>query len=135
MAGPLLTYGVTLLLFLVIDGTWLGAIAGGLYRGQLGTLLAERFNLAAAGVFYLLYPVGLSVFAVSPGLAETGGFPLRALLLGALLGLTAYGTYDLTNLAVVRGWPLSITLIDLAWGTALSAVVAALAVVILRALS
>ena len=132
--APLMAYVVTLVLFLVIDGIWLGVVAGGLYRSQMGALVAERFNFGAAAAFYLLYPVGLTVFAVWPALsASEGGLPVRTLLLGGLLGLVAYGTYDLTNLAILRDWPVSITLIDLAWGTVLSAVVAALAVVILRA--
>ena len=125
-------YLVTLVLFLVIDGIWLGVVAGGLYRSQMGHLMAERFTIPAAVAFYALYPVGLVVFAVWPGLGETGGAPLRALLLGGLLGVVAYGTYDLTNLTILKGWPVSLTLIDLAWGTALSATVSALAVVILR---
>ena len=131
---PIAAYLVTLVLFLVLDGIWLGVVAGGLYRSQMGALLAERFNLPAAAAFYALYPVGLVVFAVWPGLAAAGGaaVPVRALLLGGLLGLVAYGTYDLTNLAILKGWPVSLTLIDLAWGTALSGAVAALAVVILR---
>ena len=132
--APLMAYVVTLALFLVIDGIWLGVVAGGLYRSQMGALVAERFNFGAAAAFYLLYPVGLTVFTVWPGLSGgEGGLPVRTLLLGGLLGLVAYGTYDLTNLAILRDWPVSITLIDLAWGTVLSAVVAALAVVILRA--
>jgi uncharacterized membrane protein len=107
--------------FLAIDMVWLGIVARGFYRRQLGFLLADEVNWWAAGSFYLLFVGGVLVFAVAPGL-QASSLP-RTLLLGGLLGLVTYGTYDLTNLATVRSWPLVVTVVDLAWGTVLAAAV------------
>ncbi len=116
---------VTVLVFLVIDGVWLGLVARTFYRRHLGFLMAEKPNWAAAGVFYLLYAIGLTVFAVIPGTDAASA--LEGLWRGALFGLVAYATYDLTNHATVRDWPAIVTGVDLAWGTTLSASVAAIA--------
>jgi uncharacterized membrane protein len=117
MTRHLLTYLATLLAVGVLDALWLGVIARGWYAQGLGHLMAERPFWPAAAGFYLLYPVGLLVFAVLP----SGGDGARALLLGAAAGLFAYGTYDLTNLAVMRAWPWKLALLDIAWGTFVSA--------------
>jgi len=114
-------YAVALVGFLAIDMIWLGVVARGFYRRHLGYLLADHVNWWAAVSFYLLFVAGVLVFAVGPGL-RAGSLP-KAVLLGGFLGLLTYGTYDLTNLATVRGWPLVVTLVDLAWGTALAATV------------
>jgi uncharacterized membrane protein len=114
-------YVATLLVFLAIDMVWLGLVARTFYRTHLGFLMAPNPNWLAAGAFYLLFVVGLLVFAVVPGLE---GDSLRnTLLRAALFGLIAYATYDLTNLATVKGWPLLVTVVDMLWGTALSAAV------------
>jgi uncharacterized membrane protein len=99
--------------FLVLDLLWLGYVASGFYRSELGPLLAESVNISAALVFYALFPVGLMIFAVGPAL-ESGGVP-RAFLLGALFGFFAYATYDLTNLATLKGFSLRMALVDMAW--------------------
>lgn len=117
-------YALTLVAFLVIDGVWLGVVARSLYSKYLGYLLAPKTVWAAAVLFYLLYVVGVLVFAVVPGL-QAGSLG-KAALLGALFGLIAYATYDLTNLATVKGWPVLVTVIDLAWGTVLTAAVSAI---------
>jgi len=114
----LISYAGTLLFFLAADALWLGLLMTDTYRGWLGPLMREQPLLLPAAVFYLMYPVGLVVFAVRPALAGTGW--KRAVLLGALFGLMAYGTYDLTNLATLDGWPLALTLVDMAWGALLS---------------
>jgi len=111
-------YVITLFVFLILDAIWLGLIARRLYRAQIGFLMAKQPKWAAAGVFYLLFVAGLVVFCVSPGIRE--GSLGRAAWRAALFGLVTYATYDLTNLATVEGWPLLVTAIDLAWGTALS---------------
>jgi uncharacterized membrane protein len=121
-------YIVTLVVFVVIDLIWLGYIAKGFYRAQLGSLMAEPMNLPAAVVFYLIYAGGLVFFAVQPGLIQ-GGWQ-RGLMLGAILGFVAYATYDLSNLATLRGWPLPLTVVDIVWGSALSAMTAAIAIII-----
>lgn len=123
-------YLLTFAAFLAIDGVWLGLVAKNLYRKYLGFLMTPNTVWLAALLFYLLYVVGVLVFAVVPGL-QAGSLG-RTVLLGALLGLIAYATYDLTNLATVKGWPVLITAIDLAWGTVLTAAVAAIGFLIGR---
>lgn len=107
--------------FLAIDVVWLAVVARKFYRERLGFLLADAPNWWAAATFYLLFVAGLLVFAILPGLQA--GSAWRALLLGAFFGLIAYATYDLTNQATVKNWPLAVTLVDLAWGAVLSACV------------
>lgn len=107
---------------LVLDIAWLTLAVPRIYQPALGALLADKPNLAVAGVFYLLYLVGVVVFAVLP--AHSGGSWLQALGLGALLGLVAYGTYDFTNLSTLRGWPVGLSLIDVAWGIVLTGITA-----------
>jgi uncharacterized membrane protein len=121
-----LIYVLTLVLFLAIDMVWLRGVARSTYVAEMGSLIRADVNLTAAIVFYFLYAAGLMYFAVLPAMeAKSIG---QALLLGAGLGLVAYGTYDLTNLAVVNGFGTKIAMIDLAWGTVLSAISAALVV-------
>ena len=120
----LMSYVATLFIIVVLDLVWLGQVAKPLYSAEIGPLLRKDPNLVAAGAFYLLYAGGLALFAVSPGLKA--GSALQSLLLGAALGLVAYGTYDLTNLSVINGYTLRIALIDIAWGVASSAVTAGL---------
>ena len=110
-------YFATLIAFFAIDMVWLGLVARTFYRKYLGFLLAPTTNWIAAVLFYLLFVLGILVFVVLPGLQENS---LKATLLrAALFGLVTYATYDLTNLATVKNWPLLITGIDMAWGTIL----------------
>jgi uncharacterized membrane protein len=111
-------YLITLIVFLVLDAIWLGLIARRLYQAQIGFIMARQPKWAAAGLFYLLFVAGLVVFCVSPGVRE--GSWGQAAWRAALFGLVTYATYDLTNLATLEGWPLTVTIVDLAWGTALS---------------
>ena len=115
----------TVVAFLILDGIWLLVIARSFYRRHLGFLMAEQPNWTAAGIFYLLYAIGLTIFVVIP--AVDAGSVLEGLWRGALFGLVAYATYDLTNQATLRSWPAIITVVDLTWGTVLSASVAAIA--------
>ena len=112
-------YGVSFIIFFAIDLLWLGIIAKNLYQNQIGHLLKTDVNWIAAIVFYLLFIGGLVIFVLMPAVAE--GNVWKALYMGALFGLLTYATYDLTNLATLKDWPLSITFIDLAWGTFLGA--------------
>lgn len=105
----------TAISFLSLDAIWLSLAASRLYRPKLGTLLLDRFELAPAALFYLIYIAGILVFAVAPALG-TGRWASAAMR-GALLGLVAYATYDLTNQATLRGWSIAITIADLCWGT------------------
>jgi len=114
-------YLITLAVFFVIDMVWLGVVAKGFYRKHLGTMLSPKVNWAAALLFYLVFIVGLVVFVIRPALAQ--GEPLMALLLGALFGLISYATYDLSNLATLKDWPIVVTIVDLAWGATLGGLV------------
>ena len=114
-------YFATLIAFLAIDIVWLGLIARTVYQKYLGFLLTPTINWTAAVLFYLLFILGILVFVVVPGLEKNS---LKVTLLrAALFGLITYATYDLTNLATVKNWPVLITVIDMAWGTVLSVVV------------
>ena len=107
-------YALTLVVFLALDFLWLGIVARGFYASQLGGLMRENINYLAAGGFYLAYVAGIVFFAVAPAIA--GGSWGRAALSGALLGLLAYGTYDMTNLATLRDWPVAMSIVDMIWG-------------------
>ncbi|PIS08972.1 DUF2177 domain-containing protein [Candidatus Beckwithbacteria bacterium CG10_big_fil_rev_8_21_14_0_10_34_10] len=115
------TYLITLPVFLAIDFVWLTLIARKFYVQNLGYLMKTNVNFVAAGLFYLLFVVGLVVFSVLPALEKNSW--IQALLLGALLGLISYATYDLTNLATIKDWPLLVTIVDMVWGTVLGALV------------
>lgn len=128
MFGQVILYAISLALFLVLDLGWLGFVARDLYRTALGPLMAMRFNMGAAILFYLLFVVGLTIFGIEPGIRANDWRP--AALYGGLFGFFAYLTYDMTNLATLEGYPARLAIIDLAWGTCLSAVVAALTIVI-----
>jgi uncharacterized membrane protein len=112
-------YLTSLAAFLLADMVWLSTMVSRVYRPAMGDLLRSDVNLPPAVVFYLLYPVGLLIFAINPALRA--GSAANAALLGALLGLFTYGTYDLTNHATLRNWTLQLTLVDMSWGMALSA--------------
>ena len=115
----LLAYFATLVVFGVCDGLWLWTFSGRIYRPVLGDILLNDLRLAPAMAFYLLFPAGLTLLAVAPALPS--GDWSTVLINGALLGALAYGTYDLTNYATLRNWTLEITLIDIAYGTAVAA--------------
>jgi uncharacterized membrane protein len=121
MAYYLKLYLATLVAFFAIDIVWLGLVARTFYRKYLGYLMAPNPNWIAAIIFYLLFIVGILVFAVVPGLADNS--VKTTLLRAALFGLISYATYDLTNLATVKDWPLTITIVDLLWGTTVSVLV------------
>lgn len=114
MMRLLAAVGGTGVVFLILDGLWLTFVGGKLYRPILGDLLAPDVNWAAAVAFYLIYLGGIIFFAVQPALEQ--GAWTRAALNGAVLGLVAYATYDLTNQATLRTWSTTITLADIAWG-------------------
>jgi uncharacterized membrane protein len=123
LKSALIGYCVTAVVFLALDAAWLTTMADRLYRPALGRLVLDRFDLLPAVAFYAVYLVGVVVFAVLPGLESRRW--TTSLGLGALLGLVAYATYDLTNQATLRDWPWRVTLADLCWGTFVTAVAAA----------
>ncbi len=108
-------YLIALVVFTLIDLVWLLFISKKLYRDKIGHLLADKPNLAAAGIFYLLFIAALVFFVINPAAEKQS--VLYALGAGAFFGLVTYATYDLTNLATMRDWPVSLTVIDLLWGT------------------
>ncbi|MEF8847483.1 MAG: DUF2177 family protein [Candidatus Paceibacterota bacterium] len=108
------TFFIAFPVFLAIDMVWLGVVAKNFYRDQIGFLMKSNPNWSAAFIFYALFVVGLTIFVIEPAL-EKGSW-VSALLLGALFGLVTYATYDFTNLATLKNWPLTITIVDLIWG-------------------
>lgn len=117
-------YIIALSVFLVIDLFWLTLMAKDFYHKQIGFLLAKNPNLAAALIFYLIFIAGLVIFVIAPAIDKKVW--VQALVMGAFFGFVTYATYDLTNLATVKDWPLTITIVDLIWGTVLSASVSVL---------
>ncbi len=117
----LVLLGVTAGLFFLLDAAWLGLAARTFYRRQLGHLMAEGFRWPAAVLFYILFPAGLLRFVILPmaGAGSAG----QAALNGGLFGLVAYSTYELTNLATLRKWPVLVTVVDILWGMTLSSAV------------
>lgn len=114
-------YLIALLIFFAIDMVWLGVISKNFYKGQLGFLMRPDVNWAAAVIFYLLFIGGLVFFVIDPAIEKKS--LLFAALAGAFFGLVTYATYDLTNLATVKNWPLLVTIVDLIWGMLLSSAV------------
>ena len=132
MLKPLAAYCLTAVVFFAIDIVWLGFVAKDLYGKYLGHLLRPDVNWIAGGLFYLLYIVGILIFAVYPAVDKNS---LRhAIIMGALFGFFAYATYDLTNLATLRDWPLAISVIDIAWGVFLTGTVSSASFFIVRSL-
>jgi uncharacterized membrane protein len=122
MSAFLKLYGVAVVVCLGLDLLWLGVLAKGFYRRQFGALMRADVQWLPAILFYLLYVAALVFFVVQPAIAERS--LARAALTGAFLGLAAYAAFDLTGLALVKGFPPAAAVVDLAWGATLSAVVA-----------
>ena len=117
-------YGLTVPVFFVIDLIWLGVVAKGFYRKNLNYILSPDVNWTAAIIFYLIYIAGILIFAVLPAVAKDS---LRhAAVWGALFGFFTYATYDLTNLALLKDWPIIIVIVDILWGVVLCSAVATL---------
>lgn len=123
-------YTIAFAVFLAIDSIWLTLVAKKFYSQQIGFLMKQNPNLLAALLFYLLFIVGIVVFVIIPSV-DSGSWK-KALITGALFGLVTYATYDLTNLATVKNWPILVTIVDLVWGTVLSASVAVITFIIYR---
>ncbi len=117
-------YFIALPIFLILDGLWLGFIAKSFYAKQIGFLFKTDINWIAALVFYLLFIAALILFVINPAIEK--GSLTHALLFGALFGFITYATYDLTNLATLDKWPILVTIVDLIWGSFVTASVASL---------
>ncbi len=118
-------YALAVPVFFIIDMIWLGFIARNFYQAKMGYLLGD-VNWVAAVIFYLVFLLGLTFFATYPAVAKST--LLMAVLLGGLFGFFTYATYDLTNLATIKNWPLSLTIVDILWGTVLGALVSGVTV-------
>ncbi len=114
-------YIIAFLIFLVIDAIWLGFVAPKFYKAQIGHLMSEKPNFVAALIFYLIFIVGVVYFVVNPAVEAQSISKL--LVSGILFGFITYATYDLTNLATLKDWPITVTVVDLIWGTTLSTLV------------
>jgi uncharacterized membrane protein len=125
-------YAVALLIFLVIDGIWLSTAGRTIYASEMGSLLRDKPDFVIAFGFYLIFIAGLVGFVIHP--AHMAASLPQAVMMGAFFGLVTYATYDLTNLATVKGFTPLIAIVDLVWGTVLSASVSGLTLLALRML-
>lgn len=131
MQNVLFQYIAVLIPFVLIDSVWLTTMAPRLYRPRIGHLMASQPDLLAAGVFYALYLAALVLFVVSPAVEQGSGY-LKVLLLGAAFGAVCYATYDLTNQATLKDWPVLISVVDILWGAVLTGSVSVIGVWLLR---
>jgi uncharacterized membrane protein len=127
----IVAYIAVLLVFGIVDATWLSTMGPLLYRPALGDILTTNLRIAPAIVFYAMYPVGVVAFAVLPALR--GQLPMIAVTQALLFGAIAYATYDLTNYATLRNWNLQITVLDIVYGALASSVAATAAYFVVRA--
>lgn len=123
MKTTLIAYAGSLATLLCLDAAWLGLIARTFYRDQLGNLMLPSPNLGIAALFYLFFAAAIVILAAQPAL-QTNSVKV-AMAYGLVLGLAAYGTYDITNLATLKNWPVAMTIVDLVWGGVLTAMSAA----------
>jgi uncharacterized membrane protein len=123
-------YVLTLPVFFIIDLLWLGVIAKGFYKRNLSYVLSPQVNWPAAIIFYLLYIAGILIFAVVPAVTKDSW--QHAIMYGALFGFFTYMTYELTNLALLKDWPLNIVVVDIIWGVVLCTAVATLSFILAR---
>ena len=114
-------YIIAFVIFLIIDAIWLGLVAPKFYKSQIGHLMSDKPNFIAALIFYLLFIVGVVYFVVNPAVEAQS--VTMVLIAGALFGFMTYATYDLTNLATLKDWPIVVTIVDLVWGTSLSTLI------------
>ncbi len=126
------TYLIALVVFFLIDIFWLVVVARKLYQQELGYIMSPKPNWIAAGIFYLIFIGGVVFFVINPALEKNSW--VYALLAGMLFGFITYSTYDLTNLATLKDWPIKITIIDLIWGTSLGGIVSTVTYFILKKL-
>ena len=129
-AGFFKAWAGTAVFLLAIDAVWLGLVARGFYARQLGDLMLDQPRLGIAAIFYVMYSAVVVLLASAP--AFRSGSLTDALLLGAILGFAAYGTYDITNMATLKNWPVMMSIVDMAWGTALTTASAAVGFWMLR---
>jgi len=125
-------YIIAFIIFILIDAIWLGLVAPKFYKAQIGHLMSEKPNLIAALVFYIIFIVGVVYFVVNPAIEAQSMSKL--IISGVLFGFITYATYDLTNLATLKDWPITVTIVDLIWGTSLSTLIGLFTYMIYNAL-
>ncbi|NQW52417.1 MAG: DUF2177 family protein [Rhodospirillales bacterium] len=123
-------YLVALVTLAILDGLWLGVISREFYKARLGHMLLDKPIWSVAILFYLVHAAGIAVFAVPA--AVTAGTLTSALVYGGLFGFCVYAAYDLTNLATLRGWPMAVSAVDLAWGTVATAAATLVAYLVVK---
>ena len=133
LARLAIAYVATGLAFAALDAVWLKTMGPSFYRAAIGPLMADRPDFTAAVAFYLIYIAAILLFAITPAFASDAGWKI-ALAYGAAFGFCAYATYDLTNQATLKSWPLKLTLVDMAWGTCLTGAAATIGFLAARAL-
>ncbi len=121
---------VAFIIFLLIDFVWLSKVAPNFYKSHIGHLMSQKVNFTAAIIFYVIYIIALLIFVINPSVQNNN--TVSALYLGALIGLAMYGTYDLTNMATLKEWPLIVTVVDLMWGTFITSVTCFLSTYVIR---
>jgi uncharacterized membrane protein len=126
-----ITFLVAFAVFMVIDLIWLGVIAAPFYRNQIGFLMAKNVNWVAAILFYIIFIAAMVIFVIQPAIVNQS--LMSAVLMGALFGLVTYATYDLTNLATLEGWPITLVIVDIIWGMSLSVLVSAITYLLVNA--
>lgn len=131
MLNYLYAYGTSLITMTVLDAAWLGFIAPSFYKKHLGYLMTDKTNWLAAIAFYLIFIFGITLFVVYPGWKNASSL-LKVAAMGAVFGLVTYATYDMTNQATIKNWPAIVTIVDLLWGTVLTAAVCTVSVSILK---
>ncbi|MBP9762556.1 DUF2177 family protein [Patescibacteria group bacterium] len=132
MKALLAGWCAALVSFLLADGLWIGFVARSFYRQKIGHLMSDQVQWWAVAIFYPLFVTALLVFVIQPALQSQASL-LRVLGLGALFGGVAYAAYDLTNQATLKNWPISMTLVDMAWGACVAALTAVVGVLVARA--
>jgi len=119
---------IAIVIFFAIDMVWLGFVANKFYQKQIGFLMKSEPNRVAAVIFYLIFVAALTVFVIIPAIEKESAW--HAVLYGGFFGLATYATFDLTSLALIKDWPLTITIVDLIWGTTLSVLVSVLTYIV-----
>jgi len=126
MKNILISFIISLTSILIIDGVWLTVVAQKFYKTYIGHLMTKNPNLAPAIIFYIIYALVITILIVVPAINNNYSL-LKTFALGTLLGLAAYSAYDLTNHAILKNWPLTVTLVDILWGTALTGAISLIA--------
>lgn len=123
-------YSVAFVVFFAIDLVWLGVVAKNMYKEHLGFIMSPNVNWVAAIGFYMVFIAGLIFFALNPAIEKNS--ITYAIFVGGFFGLITYATYDMTNLATLKDWPVFITVVDIIWGTVLCSLTTTVSFLVLK---